>query len=94
MAERLFVGGPAHGRWIAVPDGEHMLRVPVPVRPTLWQEGDGLYPPVDEHRYYIETVAMFGHVIRVMIDSALIPAERAWQLIDVLLSSDAKALIS
>lgn len=93
MTERLFVGGPAHGRWIAVPDGEILTQVPEPARPTLWTEGDALYPSLKVHTYHWEQVVVFRQVIRVMVDSAMIEEERRWRLIELLLSSDAKALI-
>ncbi len=92
---RLFVGGPAHGRWVNVHKGQTVVRVPAPVHPTIWQEGDELYPTPVEHVYTVQEVFVFGQVGLIMVCDCCLPdmidLQRA--LVDALLSDDGKKVL-
>lgn len=86
----LFIGGPAHGRWIPVPEGQQSIRVPEPVPPTIWREGDELYPWPKEHVYRIKSMYIFDRLAWIMVKEGLSREEESEALADVLLSPDGK----
>lgn len=88
----LFIGGPAHGRWIAVPEGQHSVRVPEPVPPSIWREGDELYPWPKEHIYWTKDIAIFGKWSTVMVKHGMSRVEENEAMADALLSMDGKAV--
>jgi hypothetical protein len=87
----LFIGGPAHKHWIAVPEGQESVRVPVPpAQPSIWQEGDALYLVPVERLYVVKTMWIFDRMVRVMVVTDLTREEESEALADALLSDDGK----
>lgn len=91
----LFVGGPAHGRWIVVEKGRESVRVAAPVPVASWLEDSDPYVMPVDHVYAVEDLAIFGHHARVMICRCCCPTfkDMGQPLMDLLLSDDGKAVL-
>lgn len=89
----LLVGGPGHGRLVAVQSGQITLRVPVPRGPSFFATpvGDGYLAPCDEVKYIPRDLFLFGRVLRIWAPDYLADSALNDAAFNLLLSDDAKA---
>lgn len=91
----LFVGGSAHGKWIAVQDREHTVKVARPVTPSLWAQVDSEFPnyAVEEETYVRVPFNLFGWEATVFVLHGLYDHEKRMAILQLLLSEDGRQVV-
>lgn len=94
MTEGLFIGGSAHGKWIATEKNQCVVRIPKPVVPCLWENSDECSMcSTEEQIYTLRDIRILNKLGVIFVLNDLDAWSMQTYVLDTLLSENGKRVV-